>query len=989
MTEATGPVVEACGVSKWFGETTALDAVDFTVAPGVVHGVLGPNGAGKTTLLSALFGLVLLDEGTLKLFGRTRAEAGPAWLDRVAGFVETPRFYPYLSGRRNLAVLAGLDGGDAAGIIDEALERADLAEARGKKVKGYSLGMRQRLGLAAAMLRRPRLLILDEPTNGMDPAGIRDLRAALRRLARDGVTVILSSHNMTQVEEICDAVTMLHRGKVAFAGRLDAMRADAPDPVWRLRTSDDDAGLRQWLPHHHGAALYAAHQPAVADRRLFRYDLSKGNQMRRLLSPRWRHAHRRAVRTLTAVSVAVVMVAGFATAAVAGTFGGGFGNSQAGTANADGILLPANQRIKPIGTRLLISNGRLLSSSISPNGQYPAALSWEDFTGFLTVFNLKTGTVVQQIGTGVGTDKTIGDGTVAADGPLWSADGKTLWFPQTADLVKFSVAADGTVSSPVTIPLETATTNLNTTTSTTPDLPSGMALSPDGSKLYVALNGVNELGVIDTATNQLTPVIKVGNAPRQVVLVGSDAFVSDEGGRPAKAGDFTNESDGTAIVAGKVTGAATTGTVSEVDLGTGEEVREIPVGLEPTAEYLAPDGTLMVANSNDDTFSLINPQSASVVQTVNVNPLPGSTVGSYPNAITMPDSHHILVSIGRDNALAVYYYSGARSPVQYQGLLPTDFYPVAVADDPALGKIVVTSDKGIGARGTASTINKGPGTAPGAESVTGHNTYDDTGSVTDFTMPSTAALGAYTDQVFTGNDWAHLLATQSLTSCTAAPAAVPAKLGCPSPIKHVFLIIRENRTYDQVLGDIGKGSSDPALAQFGKTITPNAHALAGDFGLFDNFYDEGTLSADGHNWIVQADANDYIEKEFGAFHRSYPAQGGDALAYQRDGFIWNAAEAAGRTTEAYGEYNNFLQQQSPGPSWPAYYQDSQILEGKATGTLPVPVSSVSTYADIPSLNAIDDHEYPSFDLGIPDQYRTSGTSPSRSTRRPATWPTST
>jgi ABC-2 type transport system ATP-binding protein len=247
MTEA-GFVVEARGVTKWFGETTALDGVDLAVGPGVVHGLLGPNGAGKTTLLSALFGLVLPDEGTLRLFGRTRSEAGACWLDGVGGFVETPRFYPYLSGRRNLAVLAGLDGGDAASLIDEALERAGLAGAGRQKVRGYSLGMRQRLGLAAAMLRRPRLLILDEPANGMDPAGIRDLRAAVRRLARDGLTVILSSHDMAQVEEICDSVTVLHHGRVAFAGRLDVLRADAPDPVWRLRTSDDTAAVDRGRP---------------------------------------------------------------------------------------------------------------------------------------------------------------------------------------------------------------------------------------------------------------------------------------------------------------------------------------------------------------------------------------------------------------------------------------------------------------------------------------------------------------------------------------------------------------------------------------------------------------------------------------------------------------------------------------------------------------------------------------------------------------------
>jgi ABC-2 type transport system ATP-binding protein len=238
-----GLIVEARGVTKWFGETTALDAVDFVVSPGVVHGLLGPNGAGKTTLLSALFGLVLPDEGTVRLFGRTRSEAGPRWLDGVGGFVETPRFYPYLTGRQNLAVLAGLDGGDAADLIDTALERAGLGGARRQKVRGYSLGMRQRLGLAGAMLRRPRLLILDEPANGMDPAGIRDLRTALRRVARDGVTVVLSSHDMAQVEEICDSVTVLHRGRAAFSGRLDVMRADAPDPVWQLRTSDDAAAL--------------------------------------------------------------------------------------------------------------------------------------------------------------------------------------------------------------------------------------------------------------------------------------------------------------------------------------------------------------------------------------------------------------------------------------------------------------------------------------------------------------------------------------------------------------------------------------------------------------------------------------------------------------------------------------------------------------------------------------------------------------------------
>ena len=690
--------------------------------------------------------------------------------------------------------------------------------------------------------------------------------------------------------------------------------------------------------------------------------------MRRLTSRRWRHQHRRVLRMITAAGASVLLAGGVSTAAAAvGAFGSGgpFGTEQVGSAYANGILLPTQQWIKPIGARLLVNNARILSSSISPNGQFLAALSWNDFTGFLTIINLKTGKIVQQIGTGVGSDKTLGDGTVAADGPLWSADGKTLWLPQTADLLRFSVTSSGTASLAAAITLETTTVNLTTGNTTAPDLPSGMMLSPDGSKLYVALNGVNELGVIDTASNTLIQTIKVGNAPRQVVLAGGNAFVSNEGGRPAKPGDFTNESDGTAIVASKVTGAPTTGTVSEVNLAKGKEAREIKVGLEPTAEYLAHDGTLMVANSNDDTFSLISTKTGNVVQTVNVNPLPGSTVGSYPNAITMPDSRHILVSIGRDNALAVYGYNGPTQPAQYEGLLPTDFYPVGVTYDPAIGKIVVTNDKGIGARGPASTIDKGPGTNP----ATGHNTYDDTGSVTTFTMPSQSALGGYTHQVFVDNDWEHLLASTPLTSCKAAAVAIPSRLGCASTIKHVFLIVRENRTYDQVFGDVQKGNGDAADAQFGTTVTPNAHALANQFGLFDNFYDEGTLSADGHNWLVQADANDYIEKEFGAFYRSYPAQGGDALAYQRDGFLWNSAEAAGKSVQVYGEYNNFMTEPG-GTTWSEYYQDSQIMEGKASGPYPVPPSAVSAYADIPSLNAADYHPYPPFNLGIPDQYRT-------------------
>ena len=664
------------------------------------------------------------------------------------------------------------------------------------------------------------------------------------------------------------------------------------------------------------------------------------------------------MRRLVLASALLVAVAATGAAVAAGGSSGSFGTEQAGQDDGTGLLLPTQQKITPVGQRYLVDDGRLLSSTISPDGTKLAALTHIE-ASMVTIMDLTSGKVLQQVGLGQGDD------SVAADGPLYSADGTTLWVPQTADILRFTVLADGTVNpNPTTISLPS--------TKASSALPSGMALSPDGSKLYVAFNGVNTLGVIDTASNAVVTQVPVGNAPRQVVLVGNHAYVSNEGGRPATNGDFTNLSDNTPVVSDPSTGAADTGSVSVVDLGTDRTVASIPVGLQPTAEYLGPDKTLFVANSNDDSISLVDTTADRVVQTVNVNPLPGSTVGSYPNAIGMSDPSTLLVSIGRDNAIAEYHYSGARSPLQYTGLIPTDWYPVAVQYDSALKKVVVTNDKGMGTRAPYAAAQNGTAT----NDATPHQTYLDTGTVTVFAPRTADQLKTDTHQVFVDNTWDQLLARSQPTS-GSGPVPVPTRPGQQSPIKHVFLIVKENRTYDQIFGDLGKGNSDPAFTEFGQNVTPNQHALTNTFGVFDNFYDEGTLSADGHNWLVQADANDYIEKEFGAFYRSYPAQGGDALAYQRDGFLWNAAASAGATARSYGEYNNFIcfpdgKTNCPAsgsvPTWSQWYHDSQVMEGKATGPLEVPHGAY-TYADIPSLNAIDQHAYPMFDLDIPDQYR--------------------
>jgi ABC-2 type transport system ATP-binding protein len=230
--------VEARGLVKRYGEIAAVDGVDLTVRPGEIYGFLGPNGAGKTTTLRILLGLVRPNAGTVRLFGRDPQSQLPEALDGVAGFVETPHFYPYLSGRKNLELLAAFDGGDARSQIDDMLQRVELTGRAKDRVSTYSQGMRQRLGIAASLIRDPKLLVLDEPTNGLDPGGIRDMRVLIRRLAKQGITILLSSHLLAEVEEICDRVAIIRKGRIVYEGSIEELRARRTSNRYRLRTSD-------------------------------------------------------------------------------------------------------------------------------------------------------------------------------------------------------------------------------------------------------------------------------------------------------------------------------------------------------------------------------------------------------------------------------------------------------------------------------------------------------------------------------------------------------------------------------------------------------------------------------------------------------------------------------------------------------------------------------------------------------------------------------
>jgi ABC-2 type transport system ATP-binding protein len=248
----TTAAVRGRAITKCFGDVIALDHVDLNVAQGQIHGLVGPNGAGKTTLLGLMLGLAVADEGRLEILGAPvgRALAAP---DGVAGFVDGPGLYPWLTARQNLAALAALRvrdahaGGIGTAGIDEVLDQVGLTDVAGDKVRGFSLGMRQRLGLAAALLTRPRLLVLDEPANGLDPAGKKHVHGVLNRLAADGATVVLSSHRMDDLEALCAEVTILAAGRVVFSGPVGKLTAENRELDYRLRTSNPPAARAQAL----------------------------------------------------------------------------------------------------------------------------------------------------------------------------------------------------------------------------------------------------------------------------------------------------------------------------------------------------------------------------------------------------------------------------------------------------------------------------------------------------------------------------------------------------------------------------------------------------------------------------------------------------------------------------------------------------------------------------------------------------------------------
>jgi YVTN family beta-propeller protein len=664
---------------------------------------------------------------------------------------------------------------------------------------------------------------------------------------------------------------------------------------------------------------------------------------------------------------------------------------------SDGAIITPSGTQVDLGIRV-----RAKAIALNPIAKtHTAAVLTLGATQAVEIFDTNTGIVLQNYAT-FGTDSSG-----SYSGIEYSADGKYLVFSQDSSNVTIAkvnaqglLLDDAQVSVPpdnsfiVCFPNSPPASYGNpcgSFYSSYTSYPGGVALSKDGSSAYALLNQNNTLVHIDLTANppKAGTQIRVGNAPHSIVInnTGTTAYVSNEGGRAALESDFQINSAGTEIVADPFVGAAITGTVSVVDLESMTVTDTISTGgLHPTGMALY-GGSLLVANTYSDTISVINTATNTVSRTINLG-LPigiagqGPIYGAAPNSIAVNSGAGVAyVALYNANAIAVVDLSpGAPNPIL--GMIPVAYAPASVVLDKTNNTLLVANDKGIGAR-LSYECDHG---------VCAYNTHQDNGTVNIVPVPLPETLQALTQQVIYNNHWdlAQNIASASGGKPSTKPVALPAKIGDPSLIKHVFLIVRENRTYDQILGDVTAGNGDPSLAVFGDgsaaggtPVTPNAHRWVERFPLLDNFYDPSRQSADGHQWIQEGMAPYADDIQSPDWVRSYPGgNAGDALAYQKKGFLFSEAEAAGLPVKIYGEYienNTYLQPNgsTDEPSWTEFYLDSQCFEGGSACAPPgIPgektlyfQNTITSESSIPAVYSYMVKNFPYFDLNIPDQFR--------------------
>ena len=644
--------------------------------------------------------------------------------------------------------------------------------------------------------------------------------------------------------------------------------------------------------------------------------------------------------------------------------------------STNGLMTPANQLVAPAGSSVDLPGMRPQALALSPDGKWlvTAGLNHQ-----LIVLDIATGKKSQKVD--FPSDKAPVEPALNAPilepdnraqlsytGLAYSPDGSRIYLANVnGDIKVFAVDKVGTVTPAFSIPLPEANAPRRAD-----DIPAGIAVSRDGKKLYVALNLSNRLAELDAATGQVLRIWDVGVAPFGVALAGHKVYVSNWGGRRPGPRDFVGPAGRGTVVRVDNRYIADEGSVSVIDLNLKtpavgpnsvepkvSDALEILTGVHACALAATPNGRyLVVANAGSDTLTVIDTRHDKIVETICARQDPSDLFGAQPNALTFDKRGKTLfVCNGTQNAVAEFQFKPGESKLL--GLIPAGWFPGAIVYDAREQNIYVANIKNIADIKMKMQFGKG----------LGFNTKEYIGSLSFIPVPTKSELAEYTKTALANLRYPLLAQAKLPARPEVAARPVPERVGEPSAFKHVIYIIKENRSYDQVFGDITNGNGDASLCIFGENVTPNEHKLVREFTLLDNTYCSSVLSADGHNWTDTGIATDYVERSFAGWPRSYPSGGdpdaADALAYSPAGFIWDDVLAHGKTFRDYGEFTTGFHDHWTDPKRKKFtfldaYRD--YVSG----------SNEMTYGSEPDVETLRPYyraDYPSWNLDIPDQVR--------------------